>query len=164
MRMLDSFPLPPGQCFRCRMNHPPCVDLERDDEENPHRIQRIYLCVDCAIEAVTMMGSARGMTVIASQTVSDLSAAVNELTIDNQIQAAALDRFTAAAAAMAAFLPSEFLTLAADTAAVAANTAAGDPDDDDPEDDDAYFGPTPTGFPDDPADVDAQVEAELQER
>jgi len=74
------------------------------------------------------------------------------VTIENAELRVTVDRFRAAAAAMAAFLPPEFLTLAAEMPEPG------------PDDDDAYFGPTPAGFPDDPLAVDAQVEAELQER
>lgn len=65
MRITDSYPLLPNVCYYCRTATFPGVDLQRDDDDNPNRMERIYLCHKCLIHTARQISPRVGLSIIA---------------------------------------------------------------------------------------------------
>lgn len=74
MRVTDSYPLLPNVCYYCRCANFPGVDLQRDDEDNPNRIERIYLCHKCLIHTARQIAPRVGLSILADLEVDAMRA------------------------------------------------------------------------------------------
>lgn len=70
--VVNEYRMPPNSCFYCRGTATPGLDLMRDDEDNPNRIEHVYLCRDCLIHAARIVLPEAGLTVVADSAMTTL--------------------------------------------------------------------------------------------
>lgn len=64
MRVTDTYPMLPNVCYHCRCANFPGVDLMRDDDDNPNRLERIYLCHKCLLHATRQVVGRLGLDIV----------------------------------------------------------------------------------------------------
>lgn len=80
MRVTDSYPLLPNVCYYCRTATFPGVDLQRDDDDNPNRMERIYLCHKCLIHTARQIAPRVGLRIVTDTEVAAMDALIAALT------------------------------------------------------------------------------------
>ena len=63
MNVTDAYLLAPHCCFYCHGDELPALDLERDDEDNPNKVEHVYLCPVCLESAARIVLPRRGIRV-----------------------------------------------------------------------------------------------------
>lgn len=112
MIVLDSYPMQPSCCYYCHNTKTPCVDLMRDDDDNPNRIEHIYLCWECLRTAAMTVGPQvpnphDAFEVIRRPVVTEMRTRLVELAAEVDVARSARDRAIAARDGMLASLNAE---------------------------------------------------------
>jgi hypothetical protein len=82
MMVVDEFRMPPNVCFYCRSVSFPGLDLERDDEDNPNKIEHVYLCRDCLMHAARIVLPRCGLAVVADAAMVSLEGELKALRVE----------------------------------------------------------------------------------
>lgn len=82
MIVVDRAVLPPYHCIGCMTSVGPFVDLLRDDEDNPNRVDRVYLCGKCSLHLARQIAPRLGYDIVANATLQEYRDEINRLADD----------------------------------------------------------------------------------
>ena len=102
MNVIEQYVLPPGCCYYCLGQELPALDLQRDDEDNPNKIEHIYLCPTCLAHAARIVLPAKGFQLVATADVAANAELVSALRMEADLLAAERDKALAARDALVA--------------------------------------------------------------